>query len=103
MIMIETLDILIKLATLTAILGGGGITLFKIGRMTQKFEQISVQQSKEISELKTGMSKVEGVLVAIANQGGRIDRIEDRVQAQGQRVDELAHRLNTFIDAKMLA
>ncbi len=99
---VELTDFFLKLATLAAILGGGGITIYKMGRMTQRFELIGIQQSKEITELKTGMAKVEGVLIALANQNGRIDRVEDRQGMQGQRIDALSVRFNALIDKGML-
>ena len=95
---IELLDLVIKAATLISIVVGGGVTLFRMGRMAQKFEEIGKQQSKEISELKLGMSKVEGVLIALADQSGRIDRVEDRVALQGQRLDGVSARFNSIVD-----
>lgn len=94
----EALDFALKLATLISLVGGGGIIIYKMGRLTQKFELIGEQQSKEISELKVGVSKMEGVLVSLANQSGRVDRVEDRVALQGQRIDELTKRFNAVID-----
>jgi len=95
---VEILDFSLKLVTLVAIIGGGGVIVFRMGRMTEKFELIGVQQSREISELKTGMSKVEGVLIAMANQNGRIDRVEDRQSNQGARIDSLNVRFNALVD-----
>lgn len=100
--LLDIFDLVVKFATLIAIIGGGGITLFRLGRMTQKFEQIGEHQAKEISELKVGVQKVEGVLIALANQSGRIDRVEDRVALQGQRIDTLTARHNSLVDRGIL-
>lgn len=98
MTVVEAIDFTVKICTLFAIIGGGGITLFRLGRMTQKFEHIGTQQALEIKELKEGMQRFEGVLVALANQSGRTDRVEDRVALQGQRIDALSARFNAVVD-----
>jgi len=95
---LEILDTVVKLVTLLVIVGGGGMTLFRLGRMTQKFEGMASRQAEEIGELKVEMQKVENVLVAMASQSGRMDRIEDRLGLQGQRVDTLSMRFNALVD-----
>ena len=93
------LDLAIKIITLITIVVGVGVTLFRLGRMTEKFEQIGIRQASEITELKMGMSKVEGVLLALADQSGRLDRLDDRVGLQGQRIDSVTNRFNSLMDA----
>lgn len=98
----DILDFVLKVGTFLAIVCGGGLTLFKMGRMSATFERVGEHQAKEIADLKNGMSKVEGVLVALANQSGRTDRVEDRVALQGQRIDTLSARFNAMVDKRAI-
>lgn len=99
--MTNLVQLFLQSLQLISVVGAAAFLLLRLGKMAGKFEAIGVQQSSEIAELKTGMAKVEGVLVTLASQSGRIDRIEDRVQMQGHRIDEALSRFNSLIDAKL--
>lgn len=92
-------NILRALEILSVIVGGGAI-IWRMSRMATQFELIGAQQSAEISDLKRGIEGLSSVLVTLAQQSGRIDRVEDRQLAQGKRLDEFTSRINTLIDAK---
>lgn len=95
---LENLDIAFKTIEFLSVIGGGSLVLVKIGRMTERFELIGKQQAKEIADLSRGMENVNRLLVTIAEQKGRMDRMDDRAIMQGGRLDELSRRFNDFLD-----
>jgi hypothetical protein len=44
-----TLDVTLKLAEIITLVGGGTTVVYKMGRMTSRFELIGEQQAREIS------------------------------------------------------
>lgn len=73
---------------IVVILGIGGI-LFRIGKMTERFELIGRQQACEIQELKESVKE-------LIKTNSRMDRLEERQLMEGKRVDELTNRLNRY-------
>lgn len=85
----DQLDLAFKSAELFALVFGGGALFYRIGRMTMKFEAIGNRQAEEIKELKIAMKE-------LITSNSRIDRLEERTLAEGQRLDEaiaMMHRL----------
>jgi hypothetical protein len=81
------LSVLLQVGQIIAILAGGGLVAFRLGRTTARVEAtLSLQnriletQSAEISELKNETKKLGDVLTAIAVQGTRLDRLETDLQ-----------------------
>lgn len=95
---LDSIDIAFKAVEFLSVIGGGGLVLVKIGRMTERFELIGKQQAKEIADLSRGMENVNRLLITIAEQKGRMDRMDDRAILQGSRLDELAKRVNDWFD-----
>ena len=85
------LESVIRIIEAIAILLGGGFVLFKIGKAVSKFEVISSQQSKEITELKDAMSRIGDIITQMAIQTQRQDAFAQRITQVEKRVDELAH------------
>ena len=52
-----------------------------------------------IIDFKHEISKLTDVLVAQAVQGKRQDNAEERIMAQGKRIDEMEKRLNLYADS----
>jgi hypothetical protein len=48
------------------------------------------------------LEKMDGVMVMLAENKGRMDRVDDRLLMTGQRVDEMTRRINRWIDDKAL-
>lgn len=78
------LDTSLRIAELLAVLGGGGIFIFKSGRTASRFEQVVRQQSLEIGELKTGVQAIQKLITQnavmderLVNMGTSISRLED--------------------------
>ncbi len=60
-----------------------------------KFEQIGLQQAGEIRELKDGVKE-------LITSTKRIDRIEERMLAEGQRLDQTVAMLHRFLYNKIM-
>jgi hypothetical protein len=71
-------------------LGIGGV-LYRLGRMTEKFEQIGKQQALEITELKESVRE-------LIKSNNRLERMEERQLSEGKRLDGLELRLNRYIN-----
>lgn len=94
------LENLLRALEILSVIVGGGAIIWRMSSMAARFEMIGIQQSAEIADLKKGIDGLSSVLITLAQQSGRIDRIEDRQLAQGKRLDEFTGRINTLIDAK---
>lgn len=84
-----SLDTIIRLLELAAIVGGGGMVVFRLGQATQKMEQAVEAQSEatrrhseEISELRMEIRKLNDVLTQLA-------LAEQRMQMLERMIDEL--------------
>ena len=52
-----------------------------------------------LMDFKHEISKLTDVLIAQAIQGKRQDNAEERIMAQGKRIDEVEKRLNLYADS----
>ena len=52
----------------------------------------------QMEDSKLELKKLNGVLVQLAEQSGRMDRIEDRQLAEGKRVDAFEQRFNRYVN-----
>lgn len=91
----DELDLALKAAELFTLTFGGAALFYRIGRMTMKFEQIGAQQAGEIRELKEGVKE-------LITSTKRIDRIEERMLAEGQRLDQTVAMLHRFLYNKIM-
>ena len=80
----DTIRLVIELASLFIVTAG---ILSRLSAMTTRFEMIGIQQAEEIKELK-------GAVKELVTQTTRLDRVEERMLAEGKRVDELTTRVN---------
>lgn len=66
--------------------------LYRLGRMTERFELIAEQQAKEISELKNSVKEIQQVITTQALTTQRMDTFDERVLSEGKRLDKLEDR-----------
>jgi hypothetical protein len=65
------------------------------GKVTDsKLEVVDAQ----FEDIKMELKKLGDILVKLAEQSGRIDRVEDRQLAEGRRLDELSQRVNALFN-----
>lgn len=67
--------------------------LIRIGSTTKEFRMIAGQQAAQITEIKTGLDKLSGLVIELTKVSGRLDRLEDRQLQEGKRVDEISKRV----------
>lgn len=77
-------DIVLRGLQIVSLVGGGIYVVFKLGRVTERVENMLALQTRELSELKEETKKVSTVLTALALQEQRIDLLD-------QRYEELRH------------
>jgi len=82
------LDTIFKGLEIVSIVGSAAALMYKLGRTTERFEQVGTQQATEISQLKASIQKMEGLMVSIARQDERMTAMDQRMLTQGQRLDE---------------
>lgn len=92
----------VEFATLIFAIAG---TLWAVGRSVGKFEAIGKLQALEISEIQrwvkemkmefnVGLGKQNELLVELTKQTGNIRLVEERLLAQGKRIDEMDKKTN---------
>lgn len=85
------LETVVKIIEAVAIVLGGGIVLFKIGRAVEKFELIGKQQAQEIKELKIAVRDIGEVMTKVALQTQRQDTFAERLTLFERQLDDLRH------------
>jgi hypothetical protein len=84
-----TLESLLRLFELIAIVGGGGILLFKLGRAVSRFEIVGEAQAREITQLKDTVKSVADLITKYALQTQRLDNCMDRLEHCERLIDDL--------------
>jgi len=79
---------LIKLAGEALALGA---ILIKMGRMAGTFEEVSKNQTKEISEMKEEMSQLNDIVTKVAVQKAGMDNLQAQITTLTKWYDELRH------------
>ncbi len=82
------MDTILKALEIISIVGSAGALMYRLGRTTQKFEQVGAQQASEISQLKVAIEKMGTLAVVTARQDERMNAMDQRMLTQGQRIDE---------------
>ena len=83
-------EVIFRLAELGVFLLSVAGLLYRLGGMTARFELIGAQQAVEIKELKDSIKEIQKVITAQALTTQRLDTIDARVLAEGQRLDKLS-------------
>lgn len=109
------LDLLYRVGEFAVLVGGVGFAILRTGRMfgevVQKFEGMLAQQSEEIADLKATVKELSKVVIDMARQEGRINLIEERINAAtramedrqlmtGKRLDDLTARFNASLEGR---
>lgn len=70
----------------------------KVDNAVLKTRQKTTDDNLKKIDLK--IDKIDGVLVTLAEQKGRMDRMDDRQVMSGGRLDELTRRFNEWTDRR---
>lgn len=85
------LDTILHIAEIVSLIGGGGVTLFKLGGIAQNVETAIAAQVKEITELKVTVSAIGRLMTDVALQNQRLDTHDKRIDNLDRHFDELRH------------
>lgn len=86
-----SLDTAVRIIEIVSFVGAGLGIIFKMGKMTERFELIGKQQAKEITELKTEVKALSNVMTLVAVQKERLDSQAERLNLLDQRYEDLRH------------
>lgn len=102
------IDTVVRVIEGLGVICGGGFIIFKLGRVSQKFEssvarqeEIATGQAAEIGELRVEIKGLGKVMTEMALQQQRINNIGERMNTYDKRLDELAHGKG-FIDVQIV-
>lgn len=84
-------QILLQVLQIVAIVGGGGVVAFRLGRVTQRVEMSLDTQNKAISGLQDDVKELNRVVTSVALQGQRIDTLGARIDLLDKRYEEIRH------------
>lgn len=100
---------------LTAIALAAGLVMYVVRNETRTVKQVAVQEITSIKDLvaldretvklrlgkvEESLMKVETAVVAIADYKWQLKIMEERLLAQGARLDEMTRRFNLYLDSK---
>ncbi len=85
------LDLVLKIATLISIIGGGGVIVWRMSRMATRFEIIGDTQAREIGSIKDEIIAMRALMTAVAVQKERLDTQAERLNLLDRRYEELRH------------
>ncbi len=88
---VAILDLVLKIATLVSIIGGGGIIIWRMSRAVTRFELIGGIQAKEIGSIRDEMVELRKLMTAVAVQKERLDAQGERLNLLDHRYEELRH------------
>jgi|ERR1700721_2251764 len=91
-------DLIARGVTLLSTFGGGLYLIYKMGRMTERFELLITQHGNEISALRSNILSLGEVVIKQAVQNTRLDgqaermaSIEAHLTIVEKHIDELRH------------
>lgn len=73
-------DLGLKGLQIITLIGGGAYVVFKLGRVTERVENMLATQTKELTELKEETKKVGTILTTLAVQEQRLDLLDARYE-----------------------
>lgn len=88
------LDPILKALEIAAIIASTATLLFKLGRTTERFEQVGRQQASEISGLKVNIDKLNALFVENAYAKTRADNHAERLNAIDRRFEIFEAHIN---------
>lgn len=75
------------------------VFLFGVGVVFQSFRSDSRYHAERITAVETRLSKVEEVVITLARQEERLNAMDQRLLAQGQRIDSQATIIGGRLEA----
>lgn len=84
-----TLDAMLKIGEIVAIVGSLGVGLFTIGRSTSRIETVVSNQGQDIMLMQSEIKKLAEVITVQAVQTTRIDNLAAHVNSIDQRLEDL--------------
>jgi len=90
------LDAALKALEIAAVVGSAAAVLFKVGRMTERFEFIGRQQAAEISEIKKSVGSLIALNTSVAVTTSRQDQQAERMNGMDRRFDTIERTLDGF-------
>jgi hypothetical protein len=92
-----TLDLTITLGTIieTAVLGGGGIAVLvtlrnTVAGLNEKFLTSKQETDKQFAGIQSELKKMGDILIGMARFDEKLMNLDQRVTAQGRKIDELS-------------
>jgi len=82
-------DLIIRAIEVLALIGGGGIFIFKMGRAVSRFETVAERQSDDISDMKNDMKNLTKVMMEQAVHEQRMTNLSERQTLVEKQVDDL--------------
>lgn len=83
-----------NLLTIAAFLLGGIGFAYSVKKDVKVSEIRLAMIDAQIEDFKQDIRKLNEIVIALAKQDGRIDRIEDRQLQEGKRIDEIVIRMD---------
>lgn len=77
---------------------GAAYVAIKVDNAVLKTRMSAVDKKMDVTDRK--IDRIDGVLVTLAEQKGRMDRMDDRQVMSGARLDELTNRVNSLLDRR---
>lgn len=87
-----------SILTIASFLIGGVAFAFSIKSDTKVLDTKFTMIDAQIEDFKVELRKINEVLVGLAVQSGRIDRVEDRQLSEGKRLDAFEVRFNKYVN-----
>ena len=87
-VQLADVDTVLKGLEIISIIGSAALLMYRLGRTTERFEQVGTQQAAEIGQLKIAIEKMGALAVVTARQDERMNAMDQRMLTQGQRLDE---------------
>lgn len=84
-----------SILTIAAFLIGGVAFAYSVKSDTKILEYRFTTIDGQLDNFAVDIRKINDVMVTLATQSGRLDRIEDRQLAEGKRIDRVEEKLDS--------
>ena len=84
-----SIDAVLHGLEVVSIIIGGGWSVFKLGRVTERFEAGQAQMGAQIKAMQDDLKTMSNVLVELALQKQRLDAQAEHIVMLNKRFDEL--------------
>jgi replicative DNA helicase len=84
-----SLDVAFKTAEIIAVVGSAAAVFYKLGRTSERFEQIGINQAVEISSIKTTLEKLSSLVTEVALQKQELSGIRSQQNLINQQIEGL--------------